>query len=229
MTSLETPRVLFVDDEPEAVDLYVKYFEEVGGFEPVTAHSADDALAVLENVNLDCVVTDSVETTDGDPLVSVTKQIRPTLPVVLYSGRTPENLPTDDADAYLQKGETETTGSPLRALEETISELLLGEIQESVHVAGTREDWHTLGPFDWTDVSASTVLIDALSEHTALEPTTDPPLYRRLDPDALDALLRSVAAKGTHARINFEYADLEVVVSATGDVWYRHRRPSANG
>lgn len=222
MASLQTHRVLFVDDDPEAVDLYVEHFEQEADFEPVTAHSAADALGVIESANLDCVVTDSVETSDGDPLVSVAKRIRPTLPVILYSGQKPVDLPTGDADAYLEKGETAATVSPLQALEESIRELLTEETYQSAPDMAPEQDWHPLGVFDWTETSASTALLEAVGKHTTVDPTAESPLYHTLDPDALDTLLRSVVNSETEALIRFEYADLEIAVSAQGTAWYRH-------
>lgn len=221
-------RVLLVDDDKAAIDMYREYFEHKTEFEPVTALSAADALAVIEREDLDCVVTDSVTTSDGDPLVSITKQTRPTLPVVLYSGREPADLPTEDADAYLQKGTASATTSTLQPLEETIRDLLPDQPQESTHETVPDSAWQTLAVFDWTETSPSTALLGALGEQTAFEPLAASSLYQTLDPDAFDALLKSLARNETDARIHFEYAGLELAVSARGRVRYRHQRQSAD-
>lgn len=229
MKAAQSRRVLFVDDDPEAIDMYTDYFDRYGEFAPVSAHSAADALTLIEEVDLDCVVTDSVTTSDGDPLVSVAKRTRPTLPVLLHSGHAAAELPTEDADAYLPKGGSITGTSPLQALEEEIRTLLTEQTPESAQDGATEQAWQTLGIFDWTETPASTALLEALDEQTAVDPMDSPPLYQALDPDALDALLRFGVTADTDTRIQFEYAGLELAFSAKGTIRYRPVPRSSDG
>lgn len=221
MTSVQTWQVLFVDDDPDAIDLYTEYFDRRPEIEPVTADSAADALTAMEESNFDCVVSDSVSTADGDPLVSVAKRKDPTLPVAMYSASDPANLPTEDADAVLQKGAAKTGGSPLQALEEEIRTLLTEKAGELVHKVEAGDAWQTLGTFDWAETPATTALLEALDEQTAVDPMTAPPLYEALDPDALERLLQSVATDEPAIEIHFEYAGMELTVSSSGAVRYR--------
>ncbi len=220
MEPTQSQRLLFVDDDREAIDMFTTYFDQYDEFDPVSAHSAADALTIIEGEDLDCVITDSVKTSDGDPLVSVAKQTRPTLPVLLHSAHEASKLPTEDADAFLQKSDTPKT-SPLQALEESIRTLLTEQTPESTEDTPTEQAWETLGTFDWSETSASTALFEALEEQTAVGLMDAQPLYQTIDPDALDALFQPVGTSDTDTRIRFEFAGLELAISANGTIRYR--------
>ncbi|GAB3669963.1 hypothetical protein GCM10028856_18960 [Halopiger thermotolerans] len=60
-----------------------------------------------------------------------------------------------------------------------------------------------------TDESASIAVVRAVAEYTETQPSELEPLYERVDPDALDALIDGAAAG---ARVQFEYAGTSVTV-----------------
>lgn len=99
----------------------------------------------------------------------------------------------------------------------------------------------TIHPFRWSPLNwimEQPTSGELLSEHTELaetivfevadrsgrEPTELPSLYRAIDTDALEALLRS---EGSWC-VSFEYADHEVVVTETGRVTIHELRPDVS-
>jgi hypothetical protein len=63
----------------------------------------------------------------------------------------------------------------------------------------------------------TTAVAEAVAAATDREPTGLPPLYEVIDSDALDALFsRERMDDGRNVSVSFEYAGVEVVVSADG-------------
>ncbi len=77
--------------------------------------------------------------------------------------------------------------------------------------------------FDWASVAPSTAVVETLAVATDREPTAMDPLYDVVDPDALDAFLRTDGTRTDAAAtaVTFEMERREVVVRATGDVVVR--------
>lgn len=214
-------RVLFVDDAPEEARFYSEYFGRDPDIVPMTALSGDEALSKLERSEVDCVVSDSVRTSDGEPLVEAAKQADPELPVLLYSGGEPTELPTEIVDGYLRKGAASDTATTLGALGEKIHELTSSEGEPS----GLDDDreWTEIGTFEWTEsTSVSITVIEALADRTDLDPVTCAPLNDTIDPDALDSLVTSAAGgeSGTELVVRFRFDDYVVRVSSDGVVEY---------
>jgi len=110
-TSGDGPRrVLFVDDEPGAADLAATHVERlVDGVEAVTRLSPDEALHVVRNGRVDCVVSDfDMPGCDGLEFLEAVRSIDPGLPFVLFTGKGSEEIASDAISAgvtdYLQKG-----------------------------------------------------------------------------------------------------------------------------
>ena len=103
-------RVLLVDDEPGAADLAATHVERlVDGVETVTRTAPADALAVVREQRVDCVVSDyNMPGTDGLELLEAVRSIDPGLPFVLFTGRGSEEIASEAVSAgvtdYLQKG-----------------------------------------------------------------------------------------------------------------------------
>ena len=103
-------RVLFVDDEPGAADLAATRVERlVDGIETVTRLSPDEALDVVRGGSVDCVVSDfDMPGADGLELLESVREIDPSLPFVLFTGKGSEEIASEAISAgvtdYLQKG-----------------------------------------------------------------------------------------------------------------------------
>lgn len=70
------------------------------------------------------------------------------------------------------------------------------------------------------DRTPSEAVVDAVAEAEGADPTTLPPLFDAVDPDALDSLFEttSVAPAASTAQVTFSYAGYEVTVEADGAV-----------
>ena len=103
-------RVLFVDDEPGAADLAATHVERLlDGIETVTRLSPDEALDVVRDDCVDCVVSDfDMPRSDGLELLESVREIDPDVPFVLFTGKGSEEIASDAISAgvtdYLQKG-----------------------------------------------------------------------------------------------------------------------------
>jgi hypothetical protein len=64
----------------------------------------------------------------------------------------------------------------------------------------------------------STAVVEAVAERVGVEPTDlDPPLFRAVDPDALDELLSSLATDDS-GTVSFSYRGFDVAVDCDGTV-----------
>ncbi|MFD1570999.1 GAF domain-containing protein [Halorubrum laminariae] len=103
-------RILFVDDEPGAADLAATHVERlVDGVETVIRTDPTDALAVVREEPVDCVVSDyNMPGLDGLELLEAVRSVDPGLPFVLFTGRGSEEIASEAISAgvtdYLQKG-----------------------------------------------------------------------------------------------------------------------------
>ncbi|PHQ40309.1 histidine kinase [Halorubrum persicum] len=103
-------RVLLVDDEPGAADLAATHVERLlDGVETVTRTSPTEALDVVREERVDCVVSDyNMPGTHGLELLEQARAIDPGLPFVLFTGRGSEEIASEAISAgvtdYLQKG-----------------------------------------------------------------------------------------------------------------------------
>lgn len=99
--------ILLVDDE-EALLKMLKWRLEISGFNVVSALTADDALAYVENQAIDLVLTDiRMPKMDGLSLVRRIKQSLQNVPCLLMSGHgdidVPEQAKQVGAIGYIHK------------------------------------------------------------------------------------------------------------------------------
>lgn len=65
----------------------------------------------------------------------------------------------------------------------------------------------------------STAVVEAVARRAGVEPkAVDPPLYRAVDPDALDGVLSSMATEGRPGSVSFSYHGYDVTVHDDGRV-----------
>lgn len=77
--------------------------------------------------------------------------------------------------------------------------------------------------FDWDSVAPSTAVIETVSIAANTDPSTIEPLYRSVDPDALDDLVRSDGTTSTNSAttVSFTFVEYEVSVQSNGTVAVR--------
>lgn len=69
------------------------------------------------------------------------------------------------------------------------------------------------------DERFSTAVVESVAEHVGIDPVDlDPPLYRAIDPDALDELLTSLGTNGQEGSVSFSYLGFEITVHNDGTV-----------
>lgn len=77
--------------------------------------------------------------------------------------------------------------------------------------------------FDWSATAPSNAVVEAVATASDREPTAIEPLYGSVDPDALDALVRSngTDSEDGDASVSFEHAGHDVTVHNDGSVVVR--------
>src|SRR6056297_3548986 len=85
------------------------------------------------------------------------------------------------------------------------------------------EDETIRAQFEWASTAPSTAVIETIAIALDCDPTTIEPLYESIDPDALDALLRSNGSLATanDVTVSFVVADRQVTVHSRDDVVVR--------
>lgn len=101
--------VLHVDDESQYRELVAEYLETIDpGLSVVTAGSATEGLQIIENRDVECVVSDyQMPSVDGLKFLERVRELYPQLPFVLFTGKGSEEIASDaiaaGVTAYLQK------------------------------------------------------------------------------------------------------------------------------
>jgi len=107
--STDEIRVLHVDDKPDFAELTAEYLATHDkAFAVETASNADEALALLENLDVDCIVSDfEMPGDNGIDLLEAVRERRPEIPFVLFTGKGSEEIASEaisaGVDDYLQK------------------------------------------------------------------------------------------------------------------------------
>jgi PAS domain S-box-containing protein len=105
-----TTRVLQVDDEPDFLEMSATLLERTGdGLEVVTAEGGEEALEMLSDQPVDCIVSDyDMPGMDGLELLREVRQRYPGTPFILLTARGSEAVASEaisaGVDDYLQKG-----------------------------------------------------------------------------------------------------------------------------
>jgi len=81
--------------------------------------------------------------------------------------------------------------------------------------------------YDWTATAPSSAVIETVAVASDREPTRFEPLYGAIDPDALNALVRSKGGEpaGERTTVTFEFAGQCVTVRGGGAVMVRPVEP----
>ncbi len=121
--------VLYVDDEPELLELTKLYLERAGDFVVDTCLSAIDAQKILASSQYDAVIADyQLPVMDGIELLQFVRAHYGDLPFIIFTGKGREEVVIqaldNGADFYVQKG-----GDPKSQFAE-----LTGKIQKAVEV-----------------------------------------------------------------------------------------------
>ncbi|NSW54486.1 MAG: response regulator [Armatimonadetes bacterium] len=114
------PRVLIVDDEAHLRDLYEQEFDYYG-YDVVTAQSGQEAIAALEQHDVDVVVLDiAMPGMDGIEALAKILAVNNELPVILNTGYASykDDFMTWAAEAYVTKS------SDIRELVDAVAEAL---------------------------------------------------------------------------------------------------------
>lgn len=101
--------LLYVDDEPDMLDLGKIFLEQTGDFNVTTAGSVDEALTFLDTRHFDAVVSDyDMPVKSGLVFLKEVRKEFGDLPFILFTGRGREEVVIEainnHADFYLQKG-----------------------------------------------------------------------------------------------------------------------------
>jgi len=77
--------------------------------------------------------------------------------------------------------------------------------------------------YDWSTVTPSTAVVETIAAHADCDATRLDPLYDTIDPDGLDAVVRSNADRETEnsVSVSLEHAGYEVTVYSAGVVIVR--------
>ena len=102
-------QVLYVDDEPELLQIGKIFLEGHGKFRVDTATSAPEAMTLLESGNYEAIVSDyQMPVKDGIAFLKKIRASGNTIPFIIFTGKGREEVViqalNEGADSYLQKG-----------------------------------------------------------------------------------------------------------------------------
>jgi hypothetical protein len=219
-----------VDDDPSVLELSSDWAGERDEFDWLTTADPDTGMELLSTRDVDCLVSDSFRTTDGDPFVTRAADAFPDLSVVLFTATAHSNLDSEIEASdvqYVQKG----SGDPFETL---FDQVLMLSASPSADVApratmrngrddDTTDGWIPIAryrPDERDDLAA--VIVSAVEEYTGRDATAFPPLYEAIDADALESLCyRSDGQTRDCVQVRFYYADHELAVTGDGLVLVR--------
>ncbi len=101
--------VLYVDDEPDLLEVIHLILEKTGEFRVATSRSAKEALACIRSQPPDAIISDyQMPEMDGIAFLKAVREEFGDLPFILFTGRGREEVVIEainsGADAYMQKG-----------------------------------------------------------------------------------------------------------------------------
>lgn len=235
--------VLHVDDDPDMLALSEAAFERVNEVTLVTKESATQALEVLSERAIDCVVSDSLVLPNGIPLVKAVHQQHGDVPILLFTAKewveVADIVSSAGIAEYVQKagpGDLSTViervnklvdhsdelntafEMGMTALEEALSTHADASSKASFSLA---EEWELIG--QWVgNGELATTLIESVEDYAGLS-AIEKPLFDSVDPDALEALLQPLVDEQDRSQIEvrFPYYQYELAVTSTGDIFAR--------
>lgn len=228
--------VLHVDDERTLLDLSSDWASAYDGLDWLTASDPDTGFELLSTHDVDCLVSDSFRTADGDPFVTRAATTAPDLPVVLFTSMDRDALDPAVRDSdieYVTKGSTDPFGSLFDRILTLVDDVdRPASTTDPAPRATTRaagddsaptEQWVPIGryrPAEGDDLT--TTIVTAVEEYTGRAASALPPLYDAIDAEALAALLsRKDGQHRDHVQVRFVYADQELAVTGDGLVLVR--------
>lgn len=106
-------KLLLVDDD-EGVLAVRRFFFETRGFKVYWAETAEEAIALFAQIDINLVMTDlGLPGMDGNKLIGELKKIQPSVPMILVSSSVRSGERAHRADCFLGVGQT----SPAEMLE----------------------------------------------------------------------------------------------------------------
>lgn len=117
--------LLYVDDEPDLLELGKEFLERAGEYSVTPVTSAEDALALMASRHFDLVLSDyQMQGMNGIAFLKEVRSRYHDLPYILFTGRGREEVVIDainnGADFYLQKG-----GEPLAQFTELSHKIMI--------------------------------------------------------------------------------------------------------
>ncbi|MFC7202530.1 response regulator [Haloferax namakaokahaiae] len=237
--------VLHVDDDPDMLALSKAAFERVDSVSLETATSAAQALDVLDETHIDCVVSDSLVLPNGTPLVTAINQHDDDLPILLFTAKEwvevadiatsagvaeyVQKAGPDDLSTVLKRvegmvNESDEFGSAFEAGESALQEALSTHADAASKASlGLAEEWDLIG--QWVgERELPITIIEAVEEHAGLT-AIEEPLFDAIDPEALQALLEPLVEEQaeSNVEVRFEYGAFELAVTSAGDIYARPR------
>jgi CheY-like chemotaxis protein len=237
------PTVLHVDDDPAVLELSSDWATDEG-VTWLTAADPAAGLALLADRDVDCLVSDSLSTADGEPFVARAADTVPALSVVLFTATDREAVDLQTrraAEAHVEKGATD----PFARLFARVSTLVTdrADANESAsapsetvseHTSTTPDrrstgndrsaSWVSIGRYDPNTSSPdlATTIVTAVDAYTDRDVSTVAPLYESIDAEVLEALLRRPDG-GTRAgiEVRFPFAEYELAVTSEGRILLR--------
>lgn len=103
------PRALIVDDEPDLLELASVYLRQKSDFEVLTAQSAKEALKILEELEVDVIISDyQMPGMDGIQFLKKIRNKGNDIPFILFTAKDSEELAIEalncGADFFVKKG-----------------------------------------------------------------------------------------------------------------------------
>lgn len=219
--------VLHVDDDPSFLRLTGRKLEHEGSrMQVMTATTAEEAFDLLGDGRFDCLVSDSMQTADGESFVTAVRRRHPDLPLVLFTGAEWEAV-ADDAEragvaAYVQKG-AEDPLPTLTARVETVTGTATADADASAgtlpHVTGglLGDEWQQVATHDWeADAELVVTVVEAVDRLLGSDDGRTP-LYNAINGEALESLLRRRDDDGTTV-VRFPFRGLDIAVTGSGAV-----------
>lgn len=226
------PTVLHVDDDPGVLDLSDAWFRGRADVAWRTTADPDEALSMLADGQVDCLVSDSLRLSDGDSFVSRAKTTSPDLPIVLFTASDHEDV--DEAaqvaaSRYVKKAPS-TEFATIHDHVVSLTGPADAAVDGSVAAGSPDHDsddaeWVRVGHYDWaSDADLGTSLLEAVvDEETESDDGPSPALYEYVDAEALEELLapRPDGSTRPRIRVQFRYAGRELAVTNEGVILSR--------